>query len=145
MSALIVGSLLIVLFISILVVSDDRAKFSGGSFDAIERALQSAGLHICDTVDVPNGQANQAAQSRQYDVAFNCATADSGDTGEVVADRYTHRDDRDDAMRNLEVLVRPRGNGVAYTYGTFSIYVFGQSDDTVQNTINLQLRKIGAK
>lgn len=130
------------LLLATLAVHNDRASFSGGSFNTIEKALQSRGLRICKTVDRPEGQANQATESRLYDVAFTCST---DAMARVVVDRFAAVDDRDAAMRNLEVLVRPRGSGVAYTYGQFSIYVFGQSDDDAQDTINTALRAIGAK
>jgi hypothetical protein len=141
-SVVVLGSVLVVLLVTTLAVRNDRASFAGGSFGTIEKALQSHGLHICHTVDRPDGQANQATDSRLYDVAFDCSTDAAA---RVVVDRFAAVDDRDAAIRNHEVLVRPRGSGVTYTYGRFTIYVLGQSDDDAQDTINTALRGLGAK
>lgn len=140
--AVILGCGLLVLLIAVLGVSAGRASFAGGSFASIERALGSDGLRICQVTDEPGGAANQATASRQYDVAFDCS---GGATAQVAVDEYAHRDDRDAAVRNLEVLARPRGSGVAYTYGRFSIYLFGASDDQVQDAVNDALRGAGAR
>lgn len=99
-------------------------------------------MKICNTVDNPDGQANQAIESRQYDVAFTCPTENDA---QVIVNQFGSVSDRDTAMRNLEVLVRPRGNGVAYTYAAFTIYVQGHSADKLQDRIDAALREIGAK
>ena len=138
----ILGCVFVVLLLITMVGGGDRAAFSGGSFTEIERAMQAKDLHICHTENVPDGQANQAVESRRYDVAFDC---ESGEIAQVVVDKFTSRDDRDTALRNFEVLVRPTGNGAAYSYKSFSIYVAGPSDDQTQDRINTILRKMGAK
>ncbi|HEY7047311.1 MAG TPA: hypothetical protein VH373_08830 [Jatrophihabitantaceae bacterium] len=142
-STVIVGgvfALLLVLIVAVL--GRPRATFSEGTFAEVERAMQDKGLHICRTEDVPDGQANQAVESRRYDVGFVCA---SGDEAQVVVDNFAGRADRDAALRNFEVLVRPNGNGVTYSYKSFVIYVAGQSDDRSQDRIDEALRGLGAQ
>ena len=139
----IVGGVFALLLVLIVAgVGGQHGSFSQGSFGEVERAMQDRGLHICETEDVPDGQANQAVESKRYDVAFDCA---SGDDAQVVVDNFASREDRDAALRNFEVLVRPRGNGVTYSYKSFVIYVAGQSDNSTQDRINDALRRLGAQ
>ncbi len=138
----ILGGVFAVLLLVTVVGGGEHAAFAGGSFPEIEHAMQAKGLHICHTENVPDGQANQAVESRRYDIAFDC---ESGDLAHVVIDKFSNRDDRDAALRNFEVLVRPAGNGAAYSYKSFSIYVTGSSDDQTQDRINTILRELGAK
>ena len=142
-SILIVGCVLAVLLVLIVsMLGRSRATFSRGTFAEVEQAMRDKGLHICRTEDVPDGQANQAVRSKRYDVGFECA---SGDDAQVVVDDFTNREDRDAAMRNFEVLVRPNGNGVVYSYKSFVVYVAGQSDDRSQDRIDEALRRLGAR
>jgi len=142
-SILIAGGVLAVLLVLIVtVLGRSRATFSRGTFAEVEQAMRDKGLHICRTEDVPDGQANQAARSKRYNVGFECA---SGNDAQVVVDDFTNREDRDAALRNFEVLVRPNGNGVVYSYKSFVIYVAGQSDDRSQNRIDDALQRLGAR
>lgn len=122
--------------------SNDRARAAGGSFADVERAVVDAGLQICSTVDDPGGQANQAVASRSYEVAQTCP---NDATAQVVADQFADRADRDAAVRNVEVQVRPRASGVAYTYGRLSLFVFGHGDDAVQDRLDDAFQKLGAR
>ena len=126
----------------ILTFSNRRASFGGGSFAEIEHSIRAGGLRICSTVDRPDGQANQAVASRQYDVAVDCG---SGDTARVVADEFGSQAARDAAVRNAEVQVRPAANGVSFTHGRFSLFVFGPSDDAVQDRLGSIFRRTGAE
>ena len=139
--ALCVGTVFLLLLFATLAVPSGSSGFQGGSFTDVERALQDRGLHICHTVDATSVRADQAVETRAYDVALDC---EDGGMARVVVDRFTSQDDRDSAVHNLEVLVRPRGSGVAYRYHRFSVFVRGSSDDRVQDRINEALRAIGA-
>ncbi len=105
-----------------------RASSGDGSFGEIEDAFDRGGLQVCAHHEVDDGLANQAEQSRTYDVALDC---DSDDRAQVTVDEFDDVDDRDAAVRGFEVSVRPRGSGAAWTYGQTSIFVFGTSDDAV--------------
>jgi hypothetical protein len=121
----------------------DRADFdTEASFDDIESAIIDGGLEICDTGNGDDGRANQAVESRQYEVADNCG---GDDTVPVDVDQFDDRDDRDAAARNFEVQVRPRGYGSVWTYGPFTIVTFGERDDAVEEQLTDILDGLGAE
>jgi hypothetical protein len=131
-----------VVVIAVVIAAQQRAHFGQGSLGDIEAALRTNGMKICATTDNPNGGANQSLHSRQYDVALSCP---SSKDAQVIVNEFGSKEDRDAAMRNLEVLVKPRGSGVAYTYAQFTVFIQGSSADTVQNRIDRALRAMGAK
>jgi hypothetical protein len=140
--AAVVLVIMAVVVISLVIAANKRAQFGRGSFDNIEAALRTNSMKICATKDNPNGSANQSVETRQYDVALLCP---SRNDAQVIVNEFGSRDDRDAAMRNIEVLVKPRGSGVAYTYAQFTVFVQGSSADSVQDRIDRALRAIGAK
>lgn len=121
----------------------DRADFdTEASFSDVEDAITDGGLEICDAVNGDDGRANQAVESRQYEVAFDC---DRDDTVPVDVDEFDDVDDRDAAARNFEVQVRPRGYGSVWTYGPFTIFTFGERDDAVEEQLTDILDELGAE
>ena len=111
------------------------------SFARIERSFTDAGLHIC-SVSKDNRNANQAIASRQYRLAFDCATDDDA---AVVVDEFKEAEDRDAAARNLEVQARPRAGGAVWTLGHFAILVHGATtNDNVVKVTNSALKKLSA-
>ncbi|MGH9025408.1 MAG: hypothetical protein ACRDWD_04730 [Acidimicrobiia bacterium] len=126
-----------------LAACGERSDFDiDASLADIEDAITNGGLEICDTVEDDDGQANEAVESRQYVVAFDC---DSDDTVQVVVDEFDDAEDRDGAARNFESQVRPRGYGVVWTYGPFTIFTFGERDDAVEEQLTDNLDDLGAK
>lgn len=87
--------MVVVPLITTLIAADRRAQFGSGSFDDIEAALTTRGMAICTTVTNPDGQANQAIESRQYDVAFRCPTENDA---QVIVNQFGSVSDRDTAM-----------------------------------------------
>ena len=132
---------LLVLLVVVLFADNRRSRFGGGSFEQVDSAIAEAGLQVCDLVIDADGQANQAVASRSYDVAVSCGR---GDIGQVVVDEFGDADDRDAAVRSFEAQLRPRGSGVAYTFGRFSLFVFGHGDDAVQDRLDAAFRRMGA-
>ncbi|HEY9349430.1 MAG TPA: hypothetical protein VIP75_01970 [Acidothermales bacterium] len=128
---------------AVLWAAEGRHAFDAGegSIEDVERRITSAGLQLCSTVDNPDGTANQAIRSRQYVVAESCG----GDSGQLAVDEFEDVAHRDAAARNHEHQSRPRASGVAYTYGTTTVFVFGSSDDDIQNELDLILRAAGAR
>jgi hypothetical protein len=119
-----------------------RAEFDERSFEAIEPVLDSDGLHVCRTVETPDGLANQAVRSATYEVALDCAGEDSVD---VVVDEYDSADARDAAIRGFEVQTRPRASGAAWTFGSTTVFVLGTADDDVFERITQALDALGAE
>lgn len=119
-----------------------RAEFDDRSFDAIEPVLDSDGLHVCRTVETPEGLANQAVKSVTYEVARDC---DGEDTVDVVVDEFDSADARDAAIRGFEVQTRPRASGAAWTFGSTTVFVLGTADDDVYERITQALDALGAE
>jgi hypothetical protein len=128
---------------AVLWAAEGRHAFDAGegSIEDVERRITSAGLQLCTTVDDPEGTANQAVRSRQYVVAEDCGD----DTGELAVDEFEDVTHRDAAARNHEHQTRPRASGVVYTYGITTVFVFGSSDDDIQNQLDEILRAAGAR
>jgi hypothetical protein len=144
--ALVVALVAVVAAVLAVVLYADRGRsgFGGGSFADIEGAVTRGGLQICSTVDRPEGQANQAVHSRQYEISTTCPPS-SGNAASLVVDQFSSQEDRDAAVRGFEVQNRPRASGVAYTYRSFSIFIRGSSEDQVQDRLNVLLRQLGAR
>jgi hypothetical protein len=128
---------------AVLWAAEGRHTFDAGegSIEDVERRITSAGLQLCTTVDDPEGTANQAVRSRQYVVAEDCGDG----TGELAVDEFEDVTHRDAAARNHEHQTRPRASGVVYTYGITTVFVFGSSDDDIQNKLDEILRAAGAR
>jgi hypothetical protein len=128
---------------AVLWAAEGRHTFDAGegSIEDVERRITSAGLQLCTTVDDPEGTANQAVRSRQYVVAEDCGDG----TGELAVDEFEDVTHRDAAARNHEDQTRPRASGVVYTYGITTVFVFGSSDDDIQNKLDEILRAAGAR
>ena len=145
--ALVVAALVaVVAVVAAVVLWADRGRsaFGGGSFADVESAVTRGGLQICSTVDLPKGQANQAVHSRQYEIGLSCPPP-SGRSASMVVDQFSTPEARDAAVQSFEVLNRPRGSGVAYTFRSFSIFVRGSSQDVVQDRLNVLLSELGAR
>lgn len=126
-----------------LAACGDRADFDeAASFSDIEDAITNGGLEICDAANSDDGRANQAVESRQYDVAFDC---DGDATLPLDIDEYDAVSDRDAAARNFEAQARPRGYGAVWTYGPLTIFTFGERDDAVEERLTDVLDELGAE
>jgi hypothetical protein len=128
---------------AVLWAAEERHAFDAdeGSIEDVERRITAAGLQLCTSVDDPQGTANQAVRSRQYVVAEEC----DDDTGQLAVDEFEDVAHRDAAARNHEHQTRPRASGVVYTYGITTVFVFGSSDDDIQERIDGILRAAGAR
>jgi hypothetical protein len=128
---------------AVLWAAEGRHAFDAneGSIEDVERRITAAGLQLCTTVEDPGGTANQAVRSRQYVVAEDCGD----DTGQLAVDEFEDVAHRDAAARNHEHQTRPRASGVVYTYGVTTVFVFGSSDDDIQDRLDEILRAAGAR
>jgi hypothetical protein len=126
-----------------LAACGDRADFDrAASFTDIEDAITNGGLEICEAENSDDGRANQAVESRQYEIAFDC---DGDATLPLDIDEYDAVEDRDAAARNFESQARPRGYGAVWTYGPFTIFTFGERDDAVEERLTDVLDGLGAE
>jgi hypothetical protein len=128
---------------AVLWAAEGRHAFDAddGSIEDVERRITAAGLQLCTTVEDPRGTANQAVRSRQYVVAEDCGD----DSGQLAVDEFEDVAHRDAAARNHEHQTRPRASGVVYTYGVTTVFVFGSSDDDIQDRLDEILRAAGAR
>jgi hypothetical protein len=125
-----------------LAACGDRPEFDEPvSFRRVERTLTRGGLDVCRTLRHPDGFANQAVATRTFVLAADCS---SDDRVRLVVDRFDDADARDAAVRNFEVLVRPRGDGAAWTWGPLVLHARGERDDTVMERIGEALDGAGA-
>ncbi len=136
----VLGALLCALALA-QVAGRDRAEFGPGSAAALERAVQAAGLRVCDVADLPDGRAGGRVAGRAYAVAAGCP----GDAATVVLDRFGSAADRDAAARRFESLVRPRGSGTVLTLGDATVLVQGAGDGGVRRRLVGALREQGAR
>lgn len=134
--AVIAGALALVLLLVVAWASGERAEFAPRPFSDVDAALAAGGITVCAVTEAPDPYANQALASRTLTVAAACAAnsraadnraADNpaGDRAQVLVDRFADADDRDAAVRAHEVLLRPRGSGVTYTFGDLSLLLRG--------------------
>jgi hypothetical protein len=139
-TAVLLGALLAALAV-VQWAGRDRAVFGAGSFDAVERAVQTAGLRVCRVVDEPDGFAGTSVDGRAYEVAVSCPD----DTATVVVDRFASAADRDAAARQFEGRVRPRGSGSVRTLGDATVLLQGTGDGDVRQRLAEALRAEGAR
>lgn len=120
-----------------------RADFSSPrSFRDVERVVARAGLEICSTHPTRGGLANQARATRTYTIGQSCP---SGDVVRLVVDRFPDATSRDGAARKFEVLTRPRGDGVVWTWGPLTLFATGEHDDAVMDRLTKALDAAGAR
>ena len=119
----------------------ERAPFGEGAFAAVEQAVGTAGLQVCDVVDTSGGGAGGRTTGRAYEVAEACPA----DPATVVVDRYATAADRDGAARQFESLVRPRGSGVVLTLADATVLLQGSGDGDVRQRLGAALRSEGAR
>lgn len=119
-----------------------RSDFGSGSFSDVANALEANELEVCRVIDDPGGLANGATATRTFVVAIDCT---DGERTELVVDRFGSADARDAAARQFEVVSRPRGSGVVWTLGPFTIFAGGGNDDEVLGKITDALAAVGAR
>jgi hypothetical protein len=119
----------------------DRAAFGPGSFDAVERAVDEAGLRVCHVTEAPDGLAVSSIRSRAYEVAVSCP----GDDATVVVDRFASAGDRDAAARQFESQVRPRSSGAVFTLADATVLLQGSGNGDVRRRLGEVLRHEGAR
>ena len=119
-----------------------RADFGSGSFSDVRGALEAGELEVCRVIDGPGGLANGATATRTFVVAIDCT---EGERTELVVDRFEAAYARDAAARQFEVVSRPRGSGVVWTLGPFTIFAGGGQDDEVLGKITDALDAAGAR
>jgi hypothetical protein len=125
------------------VACGSRADFGEDvSYREVARTLERGGLEVCRTRRDPEGLANEAASTRTFVLATDCR---SDDRVRLIVDRFDDEDARDAAARNAEVLVRPRGDGVTWTWGPFTLHARGERDDAVMERITDALDEAGAE
>jgi len=120
-----------------------RSDFSSRrSFRDVERTIDRAGLQICSTHRTPGGLANQATATRTYTIGRSCPT---DDVVRLIVDRFPDATSRDGAARQVEVLTRPRGDGLVWTWGPLTLFATGEHDDAVMDRLTRALDGVGAE
>jgi hypothetical protein len=119
----------------------DRAAFAPGSTAAVERAVDAAGLEICDVTDAPDGLAPAGVGGRAYEVAASCP----GDAVTVVVSTFTSAGDRDGAARQFESQARPRSSGAVFTLADATVLLQGSGDGDARRRLGEALRLEGAR
>jgi hypothetical protein len=109
--------------------------------DAVERAVDDAGLQACHVTDAPDGLAPTSVGSRAYEVAAACP----GDAVTVVVDRFASAGDRDAAARQFEAQARPRGSGTVLTLADATVELQGSGDGDARRRLVEALRREGAR
>jgi hypothetical protein len=111
------------------------------TFQDVEQVVHDAGLSICSTSRHPDGLANQAQATRTYRIGEECP---SDDVVRLVVDRFDDAEHRDGAARQFEVLSRPRGDGVVWTWGPLTLFATAEHDDEVMDRLTAGLDDAGA-
>ena len=120
----------------------DRADFDDPvTFGDVEHVVRDAGLSICSTSRHGDGLANQAEATRVYRIGEVCP---SDDGVRLVVDRFADEQHRDGAARQFEVLARPRGDGVVWTWGPLTLFATAEHDDAVMDRLTAALDEAGA-
>ena len=119
----------------------DRAPFTPGAVEAVDRAVLAAGLEVCSVVDVPGGLPPASVGSRAYAVAAACP----GDAATVVVDRFASAADRDATARRFEGLLRPRSSGLVLTLHEATVLVQGAGHGEASRQLAEALRGVGAR
>ena len=138
------GVVLAALLLTLAVVQwagRDRAPFGPGAPDAVERAVATAGLRICDVADVAHDLPGGSLGGRAYRVAPSCP----GGTATVVVDRFGSAGDRDAAARRFESLARPRGSGEVLTLGDATVLLPASGDEEPRRRLRAALLGEGAR
>lgn len=141
LSAGLVGGVLVVaaVLLAVIAAGDRRAGFSPSA--DLRRVLSAAGLTVCG--DGPSAtRADQAIDAHAYTVGLRC---DAGATVDVVGYRFGNAADRDAAVRQFEVIGRPRASGAAYTFGDLAVLVHGAGPQQVHRRITTALRAAGGR
>lgn len=117
--------------------------FEKRSFDDIGRALEGAGLELCDTT-TPDTLVENATAERSFDVALDCADRDQVTSVDVIA--WPDQGARDEAIRRFEAQSRPssQNHGVQLAYGQFTIDVSGTRDEDVTSRVVDAMNTLGA-
>jgi hypothetical protein len=139
-TAVVLGALLAVLGV-VQWAGGDRAAFGPGSADAVERAVDAAGLQVCGITGAPHGLAPASVGSSAYEVASSCP----GDPMTVVVDRFGSAADRDAAARRFESQTRPRSSGAVFTLADATVLLQGSGDGDVRRRLGEALRDQGAR
>jgi hypothetical protein len=139
-TAVVLGALLAVLGI-VQWAGRDRAAFTPGSTAAVERAVDAAGLEVCDVTDAPDGLAPASVRGRAYEVAASCP----GDAVTVVVHVFASAGDRDGAARQFESQVRPRSSGAVFTLADAAVLLQGSGDGDARRRLGEALRLQGAR
>lgn len=138
-----VAAVAAVLVLTVAAGCTDRAGFDDDvGFADVERTVRDAGLEICSTARDRDGLANQAVASRVYRVGEECP---SDDIVRLVVDRFDDEEHRDGAARQFEVLTRPRGDGVVWTWGPLTLFATAEHDDAVMDRLTDALDDAGAR
>jgi hypothetical protein len=139
-SATVAGALALVLLLT--AGCSGRADFDEHvTFADVEGVVHDAGLSVCSVSHHPDGLANQAEASRTYRIGQECP---SDDVVQLVVDRFADEADRDGAARQFEVLTRPRGDGVVWTWGPMTIFATAEHDDAVMDRLTAAFDEAGA-
>ena len=88
-----------------------------------------------------DGLANQATASRVMLVGVDCHKG----VVSLVVDTFAKAADRDAAARNFESEVRPRGDGVVWTWGRFTIFAIAGREPTVMDRLTTALDRLSAR
>ncbi len=120
----------------------DRADFHTQRLADVRSALRKGGIKICSESHDPDGLANQATETRTYNVAIDCKT---DEPVRLIVDRFSNAADRDGAARQFEVLSRPRSDGVVWTWGPYTLFANGARDDNIMERLTTALDDAGAK
>lgn len=111
------------------------------TFADVEGVVHDAGLSICSTSRHTDGLANQAEATRVYRIGEVCP---SDDVVRLVVDRFADEQHRDGAARQFEVLSRPRGDGVVWTWGPLTLFATAEHDDAVMDRLVAAFDEAGA-
>lgn len=63
----------------------------------------------------------------------------------LVVDTFANAADRDAAARNFESEVRPRGDGVVWTWGQCTIFAIAGREPAVMDRLTTGLDRLGAR
>ena len=117
-----------------------RADFENRHVSELTRALRAGGLEVCSVAANPDGLANQAISTKIVDAGIDC----HDERVSLIVDRFAEAEDRDQAARTFEAQARPRGDGVVWTWGPFTIFAVGDREDSVMDRLTEALDRLGA-
>ncbi|MGZ4356921.1 MAG: hypothetical protein ACXVRU_08940 [Gaiellaceae bacterium] len=122
-----------------------QGKTVDNTIATVDHLIRTAGLQICLKQKMTWTGAAGAKGGAFYNVALRKCNANSRNHNNILLQVFASKNDRDNAVRQFEELQsRRRLDGQAWSYDNAVIVLQGPTSDKVSDTLQTQLKRIGA-